>query len=115
MSEPVSPSREQQAARWFAISRRGVMSLEERAAYAAWQNDPRNLRAIAEFQHIWEELEFVGELICSDGDAVSRVATRTKFARPALLAATCAVSLVIGVLSYSGDSAFWTALDWTAR
>jgi hypothetical protein len=32
-----------------------------------------------------------------------------------LLAAMCAVSLGIGVLSYSDDTGFWTTLNWTDR
>jgi len=116
LSEHRSSDREEAAARWFATLRRGVMSLEERAAYDAWRSDRRNAAAIAECEAVWEALESVrAEFV----DAALQTATRSRrparYARPALVAAMCAVSLVIGALSYSGHSAFWTTLDWTDR
>jgi ferric-dicitrate binding protein FerR (iron transport regulator) len=109
-------SGQEEAARWFAASRRGVMTIEERAAYAAWRSDAANAAAIAEFQRVWDALELVRDRYSEgviEGAAAPR--TRRRFDRPALVAAMCAVSLVIGVLSYSGGTPFWTALDWTDR
>lgn len=107
---------QEEAARWFAASRRGVMTLEERAAYAAWRSKPANAAAFAEFERVWDALELVRDRYSDDDAAAgSSASPRVRFARPALVAAMCAVSLVIGVLSYSGDSQFWTVLDWTAR
>jgi transmembrane sensor len=107
-------SRQEEAARWFAASRRGVMTLEERAAYAAWRSDAANTAAIAEFQRLWDALELVKERYC-EGAIAAAPRMRGRFARPALVAALCALSLVIGVLSYRGGTPFWTALDWTDR
>ena len=116
MTEPRMVSPQEEAARWFAATRRGVMSLEERAAYAAWRKDRANAAAIAEFERVWQALELVRDRYL-DGVAGREVqrSVQRRFSRPALVAAMCAVSLVIGVLSYSGDSHFWTALDWTDR
>lgn len=110
----VSPQEE--AARWFAATRRGVMSLEERAAYAAWRSNRVNAAAMADFERVWQSLELVRDRYSDDvPDRAVQHSPQRWFARPALVAAMCAVSLVIGVLSYSGDSHFWTALDWTDR
>jgi ferric-dicitrate binding protein FerR (iron transport regulator) len=109
-------SPQEEAARWFAALRRGMMTLEERAAYDAWRSHARNAAALAEFERVWEALELVRDRYCdSAADIHARPRRSRKFARSALVAAMCAVFLVIGVLSYSGDSQFWTALDWTAR
>jgi ferric-dicitrate binding protein FerR (iron transport regulator) len=109
------PSGQEEAARWFAASRRGVMTIEERAAYAAWRSDAANAAAIAEFERVWDALELVRDRY-SEGTIEGAAAPRSRrFVRPALVAAMCAVSLVIGVLSYSGGTPFWTALDWTDR
>ena len=116
MSDATSSIQRQEAARWFAASRRGVMSLEERAAYARWRSDAANAATLAEFEQVWHAVEQIqGVASGSHAEAVTLPQRGKRFARPALVAAMCAVSLVIGVLSYSGDSQFWTALDWTAR
>jgi ferric-dicitrate binding protein FerR (iron transport regulator) len=109
-------SQQEEAARWFAATRRGVMSLEERSAYAAWRSNRANAAAMAEFERVWEALELVRDRY-SDGVPPRNdpPPVQRRLARPALVAAMCAVSLVIGVLSYSGDTHFWTALDWTDR
>jgi hypothetical protein len=39
---------------------------------------------------------------------------RQRIARSALLAVMCAVSIGIGVISYSGNHEFWTTLDWSS-
>jgi len=115
VSDVTSSARRQEAARWFAASRRGVMSLEERAAYARWRSDAANAATLAEFEQVWHAVQQQGVASGSHAEAVSLPQRGKRLARPALVAAMCAVSLVIGVLSYSGDSQFWTALDWTAR
>ena len=106
--------REEQAARWFALRRRGVATLEERASYEAWHRDPDNAAAMAELERVWA---IVG---IAEGRAEARGGFATagqsrRLGRTALVAVTCVVSLALGVLSYGGHSGFWTRLDWTAR
>ena len=116
MSDVTSATRRQEAALWFAGSRRGVMSLEERAVYSRWRSDAVNAATLAEFEQVWDAVEQIQGAVSGSHPAAATLPQRgTRFARPALVAAMCAVSLAIGVLSYSGDSQFWTALDWTAR
>lgn len=115
MSEYSGFGREEAAARWFAALRRGVMSLEERAAYEAWRRDRRNAAAMAECEALWQALEAVRMEFPHAASTTVQDRHRARFGRPALVAAMCAVSLVIGALSYGGHSAFWTTLDWTDR
>jgi transmembrane sensor len=103
----------EEAAQWFARSRRGVMTLEERSDYETWSQDARNSAAIAEMKHIWELMGRVGTSLNS---GVAEPETRTaKFARSAVLAVLCVITLGVGMLSYTGHSDFWTRLDWVER
>jgi ferric-dicitrate binding protein FerR (iron transport regulator) len=115
MSEFGMSPRHEEAARWFAALRRGVMSVEECEAYEDWRRDRANRSVFAELEHTWNALEGVKEHLAGAGARSSRPSASRTFGRPALVAAMCAVSLVIGVLSYSGHSSFWTTLDWTDR
>ena len=47
----------EEAARWFAASRRGVMLHDERADYERWRGEPENAARLAELQAIWQGLE----------------------------------------------------------
>jgi ferric-dicitrate binding protein FerR (iron transport regulator) len=100
----------QAAAGWFAVRRRGVMTVEERAHYEAWMADAVNASAMAGMERTWATLGMAEDYL----PEAARPA-RSRLARPALLAAMCAVSLGIGVLSYSDDTGFWTTLNWTDR
>lgn len=114
MSGSHETPREEQAARWFAALRRGVMSLEERDAYENWRRQSGNARAISDLERIWGALGMAQDHFAGANAAPVRAAARGKVARSALLA-VCAVSLGIGILSYSGPDRFWTTLDWTDR
>ncbi len=115
MNRPEDMNREAAAARWFAAQRRGVMSIEERAAFESWRRDTRNAAAMAAMERSWEMLKALeGEFAEGAAMPAPSIARRHP-ARPVLVAAACALSLVIGALSYSGHSAFWTTLDWTDR
>ena len=105
---------EDEASRWFAIARRGVMTLDERAKFAAWRAEPANAAVIAELENIWELLELAKDQV-SPRIVHTASARSTKFARSALFALLCVVSLGLGVISYGGDSSFWTKLDWVER
>ena len=114
MSDMRAPDRTQDAARWFAARRRGVMTVEDRARYQAWIGDPANASAMSRLDRTWSALGAVeGQLLDAIRDPAPR--SRSRYARSALLAAMCAVSLGIGVLSYSDDTGFWTTLNWTDR
>jgi ferric-dicitrate binding protein FerR (iron transport regulator) len=87
------------------------MTLEERASYEAWRREPDNATAMAELEHIWSSLEIARDHF-APGKSLAR---RPALARSALVAAVCVISLGIGIISYSGDSSFWTKLDWVER
>src|SRR5579872_7187327 len=103
-----------EAARWFARLRRGVMTVEARAEYDVWSANPENAPAMEEIERAWVLIGL------TNADADEGLARRTRierrtFARTALLALMCVVSLGLGVVSYSGHSSFWTKLDWVER
>lgn len=50
------PSRQDEAARWFAAERAGVMLVEQKAAFEAWKQDPRNLAALEAMRELWDDL-----------------------------------------------------------
>ena len=100
------------AAHWFAVSRRGVMTLEERAAFEVWMDIPANVSAIDEMRCTWDALEMVRPKVsCTSAQNVER----RRPARAMMLAVACVASLSIGVLSYGEDTHFWTTLDWSNR
>ena len=101
----------EEAARWFAASRRGVMLHDERADYEHWRRDPENAARLAELQAIWQGLE--PETIVADifepRERHSRVAHRRQFA-----AMVAFVSLTATVLTRI-DGGWWNTLDWWSR
>jgi transmembrane sensor len=114
MSGMSAEDRLREAARWFAALRRGVMTVEERALYEAWVSDASNVSAMARLEQTWAAVGAAEDRMLKAPRA-SSPPPRSRLARPALLAAMCAVSLGIGVLSYSDDTGFWTTLNWTDR
>jgi ferric-dicitrate binding protein FerR (iron transport regulator) len=101
----------EEAARWFAASRRGVMLHGERADYERWRRDPENATRLAELQAIWQWLE--------PGPAVAdiieppvwhgRVAHRRQ-----VVAMVAFMSLTATVLTRI-DGGWWNTLDWWSR
>lgn len=53
---------QQEAARWFAVQRRGPMSLDERQAFDAWRAHPLHQAALNRMHEVWGELSAVGKL-----------------------------------------------------
>lgn len=96
-------SRDEEAARWFAALRRGVMTLEECVAYEQWQRLRENREALAAMGELWESLE--GTVL------PSRPRTALKLA----FAAICVLTLGTGIMSSASSASFWTGLDWTNR
>jgi len=70
--------------------------------------------AMARLEQTWATVGAAEDLMPGIGK-VSSSQPRSHLARSALLAAMCAVSLGIGVLSYADDTGFWTTLNWTDR
>ncbi|HEX3486958.1 MAG TPA: DUF4880 domain-containing protein [Micropepsaceae bacterium] len=114
MTQARPPVSTEEAAAWFAKRRRGVMTLEERAALDAWQREPANATAMAELEQVWAALQIAKDHVGGKAEPANQVRA-PKIAASALLAFVCAVSIGIGVISYSGNHEFWTSLDWVDR
>ena len=107
-----------EAARWFAASRRGVMLHDERRAYETWRQDPANAAAMEELQDIWTELEGVRSHNSDIGEVAgaSPISRRITVAQSAFVATMFAAMLIgVGALPTSDRSDAWTALDWWSR
>lgn len=94
----LSPERREAAAAWLAAQRRSVMSIEERAAFEAWKQDPENLKALNAMQALWDEMAGLkgDRQPAPVADAPRRAQGRS--ARLAAAVATAAV--VLGTISY---------------
>jgi transmembrane sensor len=105
-------TRREQAARWFAAVRRGVMTVDDRSAFDAWRSERKNADALSEMEATWALLESLAPAATRNVAASVR---RSHPARAMMFAVACVASLGIGVMSYGGDSQFWTTLDWSNR
>lgn len=103
----------QEAALWFARCHRGVMTVEERAEFECWRSKRKNAAAMNELESAWE-LTGLARAHFTALDEPAPEGQRT-FARTAVLAVMCVLSLGVGIVTYSGHSAFWTSLDWVQR
>ncbi len=103
------------AAAWFAVLRRGLMTQDERAAFALWRSEPANARALDALVRLWDELE-VARSAYQDNHVETGPDVRVaSFSRPARLAAVLtAASIMVGAI-YRLDGPWWTALDWWSR
>ena len=99
----------EEAARWFAILHRGVMTLEERAAYEQWLSDETHPPALAETQRVWDLLDTSRQSMLS---ACARDPGQP--ARRTMVACMCVVSFGILALSCA-HTPFWTSLNWVSR
>jgi transmembrane sensor len=100
----------ERAAQWFATRRRGVMSIEETAAYEAWVAEPANARAMAEMDALWAGLDGIRNRL-----APPPPPQPLRVSRLAMVAAVCLLSLGLGLISADGGNEFWTTLDWSSR
>jgi transmembrane sensor len=101
----------EEAARWFAASRRGVMLHDERADYELWRSEPENAARLAELQAIWQELE-PGLVVADIAEPAVRhgqVGHRRQVA-----AMVAFVALTTTVLTRL-DGGWWNTLDWWSR
>ena len=104
---------EEEAARWFAASRRGVMLHDERADYEQWLRDPGNAARLAELQAIWVALD--GNAVAAPTHEAEVVASFSHTTHRAQIAAMAAfVSVTAGVFTRI-DGVWWNSLDWWSR
>jgi transmembrane sensor len=97
----------EEAARWFAASRRGVMLHEERQDYESWLSDPGNAARLAEFQAVWQALGSADSVVMPEYRAPA--AHRRQFATMVAFVSVTAVMLT------RIDNGWWNALDWWSR
>ncbi len=80
------------AAQWFAVLRRGPMTLEERQAFDDWRAEPQNQRALDHMHELWGELSGLQAL------GVEIPKSRTNRWRPAAgIGIAAAVVLSVGL------------------
>ena len=103
---------EQQAAKWFAATRRGLMTQDEREAFEAWSRNPGHAAALAELWRVWAMLAPASAAAETRGPQPARASLLPRPARVAAMLS--AASLAIVVLSQL-DGAWWTTLDWWSR
>jgi ferric-dicitrate binding protein FerR (iron transport regulator) len=99
----------EEAARWFAAARRGVMLHDERQAYDAWRSVPANAARLAELQAIWDEIGPAGAVEMP----VAAQLQATGHARQLAMVVGFMV-LMAGVLPRL-DNGWWNTLDWWSR
>jgi ferric-dicitrate binding protein FerR (iron transport regulator) len=97
----------EEAARWFAASRRGVMLHEERAEYERWRRVPDNASRLAELQAIWQGLGSTGEIVAPDHQLPA--AHRRQFVAMVAFVSVTAVAIT------HFDNVWWNSLDWWSR
>jgi ferric-dicitrate binding protein FerR (iron transport regulator) len=103
----------EEAARWFAILHRGVMTLEERFAYERWVADETHRLAMADMHRVWALVE-AGRGPIRLVAARARGPVHSPSARRIMIGAMCAISVGLVALSCV-QVPFWTALDWVTR
>lgn len=96
-----------EAARWFAALRRGVMTIQEHEEYERWIAAKANRAALARMETVWSGVE----------SANPRPVPH--LGRKVMVAALCA-TLGMALLAFSsnsgpGNSGFWNSLDWANR
>lgn len=92
----------EEAAHWFAVLRRGPMSLEERARFDSWRADPANQRALDAMHELWGEVSAIKALGLQPRPAKIH---RPTAVAAGLAAAVVAVASLAGVLLVSAPQA----------
>ena len=95
-----------EAAKWFAVRRRGLMSAEEREAFAAWRGASANAAALDAMERIWRDLE---------PNAEASTVSPQGLPRSARVAAMLSAASLMAGLVYRLDGSWWTTLDWWSR
>lgn len=91
-----------EAARWFAALRRGVMTIQEHGEYERWIAAKANRAALTRMEEVWSGLE------SADPHPAAHLG------RKVMVAALCA-TLGMELLTLTSNSSFWTSLDWANR
>lgn len=92
MSSP-KPSRQEQAAAWFAAQRAGAMLIEQREEFDLWRADPRNQAALDRMHELWGELA----VLKLSGPAPRKA---LPFPRRAIAAAALLVAVIGGTVGW---------------
>lgn len=103
---------EEEAARWFAVLDRGVMTLAEREAYESWRSVPANAASLARFQALWERIGTARPDIAARSEAPVPAAPRMGLPRVAAVFIAASVTLPAFLLT---NGTWWTTLDWWSR
>jgi len=103
--------KDEETARWFAASRRGVMLHEERAEFEDWKRDPENAGRLRELQAIWNTLEPRPVL----AEIAEPVVRHGAVAHRRQLAAMVAFVSVTATVLTRLDGGWWNTLDWWSR
>jgi ferric-dicitrate binding protein FerR (iron transport regulator) len=107
--------KDNEAARWFAASRRGAMLHEERAAYDIWKSDPENAARLEKLQAIWRDLEPQPDIpMPAESTRTEPIAHGAAAHRRQLAAMIAFVSLTATILTRL-DGGWWNTLDWWSR
>jgi ferric-dicitrate binding protein FerR (iron transport regulator) len=110
-------AKREEAAGWFAVLRRGVITHDECKTYDRWRRDPENRAAMQALQELWLELEMVRDHVPQIGASGSsqpgKIAGVARSVRAAAFLSVAA-SLVLAMM-IDLDSAWWTSLDWWSR
>jgi ferric-dicitrate binding protein FerR (iron transport regulator) len=97
------------AARWFAAARRGVMLHDERQAYDAWRRVPANAARLAELQAIWDGIGPVGAI---EMPVAAHVQPTGHIPQ---LAMVVGFTVLTAVVLPHLDNGWWNTLDWWSR
>jgi transmembrane sensor len=91
----LSPEQCDEAAAWFSVLHRGVMSIEERAAFEVWRAEPCNAAALTAAQDLW------GEMAALDETKVPIVQPALRRRQFFMAAAASAAVVTVGVVSFN--------------
>ena len=103
--------KDEEAARWFAAARRGVMLHEERATYDAWRRDPENAGRLAVLEAIWLGLTPAP----ASAEAIEPTGQQVPVNHRRQLAAMVACVSVTATILTRLDGGWWNTLDWWSR
>ncbi len=108
----------EEAAEWFVLLRRGVITHDECKAFDAWRRDPANAAAMEEVRQLWTGLESLRDRQPTIGgvrvsaSSMRGIAVQRHMRTVALMSVAASVVLAMIV---SLDGAWWTGLDWWSR
>lgn len=99
-TEEPKPTRQEEAAKWFAAERAGMMLVEQRAEFDTWRADPRNQVALDAMRDLWDDLAVLKG---------ARPSAQTKPRKRPRALATAAMFLII----LGGLGTGWLAISGT--